>query len=58
MSMVRELVDLAEECFRRADREGSSSTAEALRETGLEHLEEAYLAWREQPRPRVPLGRA
>lgn len=45
MSIVTELVDLAEECFRLAEREESPATAEALRETGLGHLEEAYLAW-------------
>jgi len=53
MSMVRELVDLAEECFRQADREKSSSTADALRETGLGHLEAAYQTWQEWREPRT-----
>jgi len=53
MSLVSELVDLAEECFRQADREESSSTADALRETALGHLEEAYLTWQEWREPSV-----
>ena len=56
MSTVSELVDLAEECFRMAEREDSRSTAEALRETALGHLEAAYLTWR-RPQARPPRGR-
>lgn len=56
MSTVSELVDLAEECFRLADRQQSRSTAEALRETGLDRLEKAYEAWQQSasPRPSAP----
>jgi hypothetical protein len=58
MSKVSELVDLAEECFRRADDEDSPSTADALRETGLGHLEQAYLAWQQWQASRAPVARA
>ncbi len=55
MSTVSELVDLAEKCFRRAECEESSATAEALREEALVHLEEAYLAWRHRDGPQVAM---
>jgi hypothetical protein len=55
---VSELVDLAEECFRRADRENSPTTADALRETGLAHLEQAYLTWQQRAASHAPVARA
>jgi len=45
---------MAEECFRRADREDSPSTADALRETGLGHLERAYRTWQQWDGARAP----
>jgi hypothetical protein len=58
MATVSALIDLAEECFRLADREEDTSTAEALRETGLGHLEEAYLTWRQGRGNGLHLARA
>lgn len=42
----KELIDLAEECFRQADHQDNHAAGEALRRKGLRHLEEAYVVWR------------
>jgi hypothetical protein len=44
MYNAKELINLAEECFRRADHQ-DNSVAEALRQRGLRHLEDAYAVW-------------
>jgi hypothetical protein len=45
MSDVGSLIDLAEECFRQADHQPSSSTSTALRHRALQYLDDAYDQW-------------
>jgi len=42
----KELIALAEECFRQADHQDNHAAGEALRRKGLRHLKEAYVVWR------------
>jgi len=44
MPTAKELIDMAEKCFRQADDVDNRDTAEALREMGLQCLDDACLA--------------
>lgn len=44
MTTAKELIEMAERCFRQADEVTNRDTAEALREQGLQFLDDACLA--------------